>query len=298
MRRLSSVTAERRGAAALVAAALLFSSTFLVVQGAVAHVAPFRFLSVRFALGSLALAPFAWRRPSSAGELRHGALAGVAMFGGFVLQTYGLQSTSTARSAFLTYLLVVLVPVLEAALARRRPSGLVVGSAALALVGLTLLTSPVGGGAGFGRGELLTVGCAVCFACHIVLLARVAPKHDPIRLTLVQLAVVAAASAAPGVLGGGGGFDSGTLAAAAYTGIGVSAVAFVLMVGAQRVVPAHRVALLLLVEPVAAAVAGRAAGERLGWSGWVGATLILAAIALAERKRAPQPETASPVGTA
>ena len=40
--------------------------------------------------------------------------------------------------------------------------------------------------------------------------------------------------------------------------------------------------LLLMVEPVAAAVIGAIVGDRLGWQGLVGAALIMAGIALSE----------------
>ncbi len=124
--------ALRRGDLALVAAAICFGSTFLVVQDAVERVEPIPFLAVRFLIGAAALWPLARRQPASPGELRDGFLAGLALVAGYVLQTIGLQYTGSATSAFITYLLVVFVPVLGLVLLRRRPHPVTVVGIAIA----------------------------------------------------------------------------------------------------------------------------------------------------------------------
>ena len=275
------------GTLALVGAALLFGSTFLVVKRAVAHAAPVPFLAVRFSIAAAVLWPLARRRAGAPDEWKHGAAAGVALCIGYWTQTIGLQHVSSSTSAFLTYLLVVLVPLGEVLLLRRRPRATTTVSVALAVAGLVLLT---GGGAGFGIGDAETLLCAACFAAQIIVLARVAPRHDPLRLTLVQLVVVAGLSwpLAP-FAGGLAGFDLGALGAAAFTGVFATAVAFVLMVGGQRVVPPTRAALVLLVEPVSAGLLGWATGDGLGAEAFAGALVILAAILTAELGAARTP---------
>ena len=54
------------------------------------------------------------------------------------------------------------------------------------------------------------------------------------------------------------------------------------MTWAQRVVPESQAAIILLLEPVSAAVLGALAGEALGLGGAVGAVLILASVVVAE----------------
>lgn len=293
-----------QGNLALAACALLFGSTFLVMKQAVAHLEPVPFLALRFAVAAIVLWPIAHRRPATIGERRDGALAGLSLLVGYVLQVYGLQYTSSSRSAFITYLLVVLVPIMEAVLLRVLPRMWSLASVALALVGMTLLSNPFTSSPsshGFGLGEWLSLACAFAFAAHIVILGRVARRHDPIRFTLVQLWVVCGACAVlsiPSLLSGAG---PGTLnghvvAAVLYTGVAATAVAFVLMVAGQRVVPPARASLILLLEPVGAAVIGLIAGDRLGIGGAFGAVCILGAIALSELRRRPGPAVASPAG--
>lgn len=275
---------SRSGDAALVVAAVCFGGTFLVVQDAVARVEPIPFLAVRFCIGALVLWPLARRRPASPGEWRDGGLAGIALLAGYVLQTVGLQYTSSATSAFITYLLVVFVPVLGLLLLRRRPHRVTLLGIAVAVVGMVLLTDPGGAGdtGGFGRGEILTLGCAIAFAAHVVILGETAHRHDPIRLAAIQVALVGVACTVPGVWMGGYGFPASALVAAVATAVIATAAAFVLQVTGQRTVPPARAALLLLLEPVFAAGLASANGDDLRPPQLGGAALILAAVLLSE----------------
>ncbi len=281
---------------ALVAAALLFGSTFLVVQDAVESAEPLPFLAVRFAIGAAVLLPLALRRGTAdlrtPGLLRAGALAGLALTAGYVLQTVGLQYTTSSVSAFLTYLLVVFVPLIVAGTTRRLPPWPTVVGVALAVGGLALL----GGGpdVGTGRGELLTLACALAFAVHLLALADAAPRLPVAALSTVQFAVVAGVLVVPGLLTGGYALERGALAAAAYTGVATTGLALGLQAWGQRRVSATRAALILMLEPVSAAVLGFATGERLGAAGGAGALLIHVGLHLSDLAVpvAPRPEDA------
>jgi drug/metabolite transporter (DMT)-like permease len=277
------VSAGRRPALtahlALVVAAFFFGSTFVIVKDAVKDVGPIPFLAVRFSIGAAVMWPFARRRPRTPGWTRAGLWCGVALLAGYVFQTVGLQYTSSSRSALITYLLIVIVPVISAVRARRPPAALTIAGVLVSLIGLFLLN---GGSFAFGKGEALTLGCALAFAVHIVMLADLAPRHDTLRLTAVQLAVVGVGCAGPGLFMGGYDFTARAWFAAAYTAVVASAIAFGCMVWAQRRVSPERTALLLMLEPVFAAVAGYVVGDRLGVSGIIGAALILLGIAIAE----------------
>ena len=265
-------------------AAVCFGSTFLVVQSAIERVEPIPFLAVRFLLAAAVLWALARSRPSTAGELRDGLLAGGALVVGYILQTVGLQYTGSATSAFITYLLVVFVPLLALVFLRRRPHPVTLLGVVVAVVGLVLLTDPGGAGqtGGFGRGELLTLGCAVAFAAHVVVLGETAHRHDPIRLAAVQVTLVGVVCAAPGLWLGGYGFPAPALAAAVATAVVATTLAFGLQVFGQRSVPPARAALLLLLEPVFAGIVASIKGEELSTTQLGGAALILTAVILSE----------------
>src|ERR1035441_1961114 len=96
-----------------------------------------------------------------------GALIGVILFAGYLLQTLGLQSTTAPKSAFLTGLATVMVPLLAMLVYRIRPRISEVAGVLAATVGMGLMTleGPIGS---ISRGDLLTFGCAIAFAAHIV----------------------------------------------------------------------------------------------------------------------------------
>ena len=104
------------------------------------------------------------------------------MLTGYVFHTIGLRYTSSSVSAFVTYLLVIFVPLLHALRTRRLPRLAVAMGVGVAFFGLGVLTGAGGVGLGLGRGELLTVGAAFGFALHILALEAIAGRSDPLRI--------------------------------------------------------------------------------------------------------------------
>src|SRR4051812_41690628 len=263
----------------------MFGTTFVVVKDAVAEAGPVPFLAVRFLVGAAVVWPFTVRRRvAEPGLVRAGLLCGAVLCAGYIFQTVGLQYVSSSVSAFITYLLVLIVPILSAIVLRRPPTMSTVVGIVLAAVGLYLLN---GAHPSLGKGELLTLGCAVAFAVHIILLADFAPRFNSVRLNAVQLTAVGAICLVPGFFTGGYDFPVSVWLAALYTGVAASAIAFGLMVWAQRRVSPSRTALLLMLEPVFAAIAGAIAGDPLGLLGATGAALILVGVLVAELRTPP-----------
>ncbi|HVV35493.1 MAG TPA: DMT family transporter [Acidimicrobiales bacterium] len=271
---------ERRAQFGVVGAALLFGSTFVVMRDSVKAAAPTAFLCARFGIGAIALLLLARRRgPMPKGTLVPSVITASALLTGYVLQTVGLQYTKTSTSAFITYLLVVLVPVFAAIQHREMPPFIVVIAVGVTTCGLWLLT---GGVDAIGKGELLTLGCAAAYALHILLIERWTARVDVLWFMGIQLGVVSLGCFVPGLVQGGYGFGWHAWWGAFYTGIGASAVALTLQAWGQAVLPPTRTALLLMLEPVSAAFIGYAVGERIGAHGVLGAVLILVGVTVAE----------------
>ena len=273
-----------RAEGALVIAAFFFGVTFPLVRNALEDVTPFGYLLLRFGIAVLVLAPFAVAIARAQGEdrrllVRTGVLAGVLLFGGYATQTVGLQYTSASTSAFITGLYVCFTPFIEAAVRRRMPSRWVMGGIAIATGGLFLLT---GADLTFGQGEAWTLACAVMFASWIVYQGAYANRLHPIPFATTQMAVVAVLALPATGVQGTGDLTTLVLFAAVFTGIACSAVALSLQLYGQRRIAPSRAALLLLSEPVFAAMAGYVDGERLGLVAVGGAVLILAGIGLTE----------------
>ena len=293
---------SRRFAAegALVVAAFLFGTTFPLVHDALKDVTPFAYLVLRFVTAVLVLAPFAIAITRRRGDdrrmlLRVGTVAGVLLFGGYATQTVGLQYTTPSTSAFLTGLFVIFTPLVYGVVTRRWPPLRVVLSTVIATAGLYLLT---GATLALGKGDLLTLACALLFAAWIVYQGAYAARLHPIPFTTMQMMTLVVVGVP--VMGHQGVGQLSALAwfAIVFTGVACSAVALSLQLWGQRRIPAPRAALILLLEPVFAGLASWVNGERLGAVELLGAAVILGAIALAEVGPGSDRAGRAPVGTA
>jgi drug/metabolite transporter (DMT)-like permease len=277
---------DRRFAAegALVLAAFFFGVTFVLVQDAIEDVTPSGYVTLRFIIGAAVLAPFAWRITRRSREppgllWRAGTLAGLLLFAGYITQTVGLQYTEASTSAFITGLYAIFTPIIEAIVRRRLPPPAVCVGVVVATGGLFLLT---GAELAFGRGELLTLACALSFAIWIVYQGGYANRLHTIPFVTVQMAVLAGVSLPVTAATGLGELTGLALFAAAFTGVACSSVALSLQLYGQRRVSPSRAALILLMEPVFAGIAGYVVGERLGALRLAGAVAILVGIGVAE----------------
>lgn len=266
---------------ALVWTAALFGTSFVIVKDGFEHVEPIPYLSFRFLLaGAAFFALAAGRGRPTPAEWRLGVAAGASYAVGNGLQATGLQWIDPATSAFLTYLIVVIVPVYVFVTKGRKPGPTTLVAIVVAVAGLALLT---GGGVGLSTGALLTVGGAMAFAVHLVQVGDAAEaRFDLLRFNAVQ-ATMTGALLLPLVP-----FTGGPPTAAegwwliVYTALVVTVGTFVPWMWAQRRVNPTRAALILLLEPVFAAIAAYATGSPLSPTSLVGAVLILVAAVLAE----------------
>jgi drug/metabolite transporter (DMT)-like permease len=188
---------------------------------------------------------------------------------------------------------VVIVPLVSAVILRRSPAPRAWAGVGLAVGGLALLSLQAG--LRIETGDLLVLGCAFSFAAHILLTGHLAPRHDPLLLTLGQIVTVLILNAAAalifdvrpaGLSALVGRIDARVLAAAAFTGLLATAAAFAIQTVAQRFTTATHTALIFAAEPVFAGLFSfLLIGELLGPRQLAGCGLILAGMVVAEMKR-------------
>lgn len=265
---------------ALLWVAAIFGTSFVIVKGGLDFVDPIPYLAIRFGIAGAVLWRIGRRRPPSPGMARLGWATGATYALAMALQTFGLRTIDASSSAFLTYLLVVLVPLITWMWQRRPPEPTIVVAVAVAVAGLALLT---GGGVGFTRGAVLTLLGAVAFSVHLIQIGLAATRgHDLYRFNAFQCLVVVALLGPLVPFTGGLPTNLEGWAVGLYAGIVVTVLTTVPWMWAQRHVSPTRAALLLLAEPVFAALAAYATGVRLTPTAIVGAALILAGALLAE----------------
>jgi len=277
---------------------MLWGGTFLIVHHAMNVSGPFFFVGLRFATAALLLALVSWKtlRGLSWQEFKAGAWIGLAIACGYGLQTWGMQTISSSKSAFITAMYVPLVPLLQWLFLGRMPGLMSWVGVVLAFTGLLLLAGPAGDSLAFSAGEIATLLSTVAIAAEIILISACAGKVDVRRVTIVQLAVASACAFLFMVPNGESlpVFSPYLLYSAVGLGI-ASAVIQVTMNWAQRSVSPTRATVIYAGEPVWAGVVGRIAGERLPGIALLGGGLIVLGVLISElklkRKNKAKPST-------
>ena len=274
--------------------ALVWGATFVVVKQALPHISTVYFLSIRFWLASLCMLALFVRPFHRAGAakvvagLGGGAAAGVFLWLGYTLQTFGLKYTTAGKSGFLTGLFIALVPLLAAARYRRWPQTSESIGIGLAVVGMAVLTLPSISEGEFrlNRGDALTILCAVAFAIHLLVLGHFAQRAMVEAVALGQIVCAAALSTL--VLAAEpprADWSFSVLFALGITSVFATALAFIVQTWGQRHTTATRTALIFALEPVFALAAAAMWGhEALTWKALAGGALILGGILFVELK--------------
>jgi drug/metabolite transporter (DMT)-like permease len=217
--------------------------------------------------------------------LRKGFIAGLFLAAGYILQTLGLALTGAAVTGFITGLYVVATPVLAAIILRVRITAFTWVCVLLATVGLALLSLK---GWNLGYGEFLVFLCAIAFAAHIIALSKWSNGLDVYAMTIVQLATCALAT---GFISLTQGYeappDRNGWYVVLFTAIVCTAVAFVVQTWSQAHMSATKVAVILTMEVVFAALfAVIFGGESLSLRTLFGGVLVFIAMFMIVLKEA------------
>jgi drug/metabolite transporter (DMT)-like permease len=285
----------------LVLITLIWGATFVVIKSALADISPLFFNAVRMSLAAVTLALIFHRdlRRLSSGSLGYGVLIGILLGIGNELQTSGLKYTMPSKSAFLTGVAVVLVPVFLALFWKRAISRWSTLGVVMAFVGLYLLTVPASGLnlQSMNHGDLLTLSAALVFAFHIIYMGHAAQVYHWRQIAVVQTATAAVLMilAVPlaekvYVL-----WSPRVIFAIMITGFLSLALAFSVQAWAQQFTPSTHTALIFSLEPVFAWLTSFLfLGERLGGRAAIGALLILAGVVISEEKGAAESMAVAP----
>lgn len=269
----------------LVAATVVWGSTFSMVKGALAATGPLTFLALRFGLATVLVLPALRLGHVTRRDLWLSLPCGATLFAGYALQTAGLATTTPSRSAFITALSVLLVPLLESLGGGCRPTRWQWSGAMVALVGLALLLRPAA--TPVSLGDALTGGCAIAFALHILTLQRAVRTVGAARVNGIQILCTAVlALPAAGFEGWSLRWTAQLLVAVVVCAGLATVFAFWAMTTVQRVLSGTQTAVVLAFEPVAAAVLSVALGqEALSAALVAGGILVVAGVLLATASR-------------
>ena len=272
---------------ALLAVSAAWGLSFVVMKDPIAKQSVNSFLFTRFLLAvlvMLALKPNVIKLFNRE-ILIKGFIAGLFLGAGYILQTLGLARAGAAITGFITGLYVVATPLIAAMILKQKISRFTWFCVGIATVGLALLSLK---GWSMGFGEILVLLCAVAFAAHIVTLGHWSNGLDAYAMTIVQLSTCALMT---GAISFGQGYEapanlSGWLVII-YTAVICTAVAFVVQTWSQAHMSATKVAVILTMEVVFAAVFAVAfGGESLTIKALFGGVMVLLAMFMIVLKEA------------
>ncbi|RPH33503.1 DMT family transporter [bacterium] len=279
------MTQKSRAEAVLFTATLIWGSTFTGVKLILPEVPAVQMVFWRMAFASLVLLLIARTKlfPIRGTALVKGGILGTLLFLGFVTQNVGMNYTTASKSAFITGMMVVFVPLLQFIVERRAPKVGNVRGVVIVSVGLWFLTSPAG--SGFNVGDALTLSCAFLFGIYIVYLDVVAHELTAMQLTFIQCATNAVLAFVGMLL-----FEtvtfawSGqTIAILAYLTLFATVITTYTQTRYQKDTTPTRAAVIFSIEPlIASVIAYFVLGERLGELGILGGALIILGVLTSE----------------
>lgn len=191
---------QLKGSIYLIICSLVWGMAFAAQDTAMDYIQPFTFVFMRSAITFLVLLAITPVINRLSGEdasaekaplstyLKVGGLLGCFLVSATILQQIGIVYTTPAKSGFVTALYIVIVPLLGLFMGRKVHLPVWIG-VLLSLIGLCLLCVQTDLSLNFG--DVLTMGCALVFSLHILMVDRFAGKLNAFRLSTVQFGVCA-----------------------------------------------------------------------------------------------------------
>lgn len=278
----------------LLLAATVWGIAFVAQSVGTNHLNAFAFNSIRNAIGVVVLLPVLGvtrRRPLFTKDLIiGGTICGIALCIASNFQQLGIEHSTVGKSAFITTLYIVLVPVMGLFL-KKKVSLQVWVSVVLAMIGLFLLCMKNEAFV-LGIGDIYLILCALFFTIQILCVDHYVQKVDGVALSIMQFFVTAVLSGIGMLFTGLPSWSDITGAAIPllYAGAISSGVGYTLQIVGQKMLPATVASLIMSLESVIAALAGWVIlHEVLSEKELIGCALVFTAVILTQLPlRAPK----------
>ncbi len=288
------------GEAALLLITLIWGGTFALIKNALNDISPTLFLALRFGTASLLLFPFLYAqlKKISKETLIAGSILAIFFFLGFQFQTIGLNFTTATKSGFITGTFVVIIPILQTLIEKRKPRIHNIFGVALVFIGLIFLSSKGENifhfleefGADFNIGDLLTLICAILFAFQVVYVDIFTKKYPYMPLVFIQLFISAIGGMLAAILLPSFGLEQtkfvlnfNVVSAILYTSIFASIIAISIQLKYQKVVSPTKAGIIYSFEPImAASIAYLLLSEKITNFGLIGGAFIFAGLLVSE----------------
>ncbi len=232
---------------------MLWGLSFIITKNVTASMPASAFLALRFIIAVLVLLPFfvqKLRAAMSPAFFKAALVLGALVFISTALQTFGLRYTSVTNSSFITSTTVLLVPILERLIFKKKLPRVLWIACIVAFAGVTVLAGGVS--LSLNIGDIMSALCAVGFSLQILYAAKYALQFPAATISFAQLALAALMFTA--LWGAEGfslaGFDMQFVGPLLFMGIVNTAVGFLGQFIAFRYTEAAVASLIFSLEPI------------------------------------------------
>ncbi|MBQ3141315.1 MAG: DMT family transporter [Clostridia bacterium] len=234
-----------------------WGSSFIMMKLVADEVSAMAFLTLRFSIASVIMALIFHKklRQFTKKTVIQSLILGALVCGSMSLQVVGLRDTSASNSGFITSLSVLIVPILSTYMLRKKPTASNWIGIATALVGLGFITGIFTDFTALNVGDLLTLGCALIVAVHMIVVDRFTETGDALLLGIGQIFGVFAVSLLLWLMQEPRTFASvnytpGLVWSVVLTAVICTCFAYTGQVVMQKHMPPARISLLFTFEPV------------------------------------------------
>lgn len=251
--------------------AMIWGTAFVGQRVGMESIEPFTFTAARMALAAIAVGIVAMlleaKRAGTAetekkdaayikNTITGGVCCGVFLAAGSLFQQTGVVYTTAGKAGFITAMYMLLVPVINFLLFKKKNSLRVWLAVLIGVAGMYILC--VREGFSLTTGDTLVLICAFMFSGHILCCDHFAPRGDAIMISAIQFAVTSVISAVFAFV-----FEEpswANIASAAipilYCGLISGGVGYTLQIVAQKFTDPTIASLLMSLESVFAVIAG------------------------------------------
>ncbi len=258
---------------ALILAALLFGSTFIIVKNLLNDLSPTTVVFLRYLIASILFLGFGGI-PSKE-YMKPGILMGIFLWIGYITQTQGLLTTSTINSGIVTGFYIVLTPIFskfinKTTIERKNYIGSTFGFLGIFLIAINNIDQLFG--------NIFTLICASGYALHIVMVERYIQGKNISQLMFIQ-SMVGGLLCIPFLKFNEIGISLDFLYPILFLGLLVNFCAFYLQLFGQKFINASTASLLFGLEGVFALLIGVFYVEEiLNIINWLGVFIVLFSI--------------------
>jgi len=182
------------GSITLLITAFVWGVAFVFQRTGMDHITPLTFMASRCVLAVLCLGILLliMKGPAKAFQfnkatVKGGILCGIFMTFANNFQQIGMVSTSAGKAGFITAMYILLVPLGNFLIFKKRPPKVAIIAVLLGAVGLFFLC--VNEEFTIVPGDLWVMACSLTFTGHIICTDQFVERADPVQMSFIQFAV-------------------------------------------------------------------------------------------------------------